>query len=64
MLVMPADHLVHDMEAFTQAVKQAEKLATQGKLVTFGIKPSAPEAGYGYILADGNQVEKFVEKPA
>lgn len=63
MLVMPADHLVQDMEAFTQAVKQAEKLAAQGKLVTFGIKPSNPETGYGYILADGNIVEKFVEKP-
>ena len=63
MLVMPADHLVHDMDAFALAVKQAEKLAAQGKLVTFGIKPSAPETGYGYILADGNRVEKFVEKP-
>lgn len=63
MLVMPADHLVHDLEAFTQAVKQAEKLAAQGKLVTFGIKPSTPETGYGYILADGNKVEKFIEKP-
>ena len=63
MLVMPADHLVHDMEAFTQAVKQAEELVAQGKLVTFGIKPSNPETGYGYILADGNLVEKFVEKP-
>ena len=63
MLIMPADHLVHDMEAFTQAVKQAEKLAAQGKLVTFGIKPSGPETGYGYILADGHGVEKFVEKP-
>ena len=63
MLVMPADHLIHNMKAFTQAVKQAEKLAAQGKLVTFGIKPSGPETGYGYILADGNKVEKFVEKP-
>lgn len=63
MLVMPADHLVRDMEAFTEAVKQAERLAAQGKLVTFGIKPSAPETGYGYMLANGNLVEKFVEKP-
>ncbi len=63
MLIMPADHLVHDMKAFTQAVKQAEELAAKGKLVTFGIKPSAPETGYGYILANGNNVEKFVEKP-
>ena len=63
MMVMPADHLVTNLEAFIQAVKQAEKLANQGKLVTFGIKPSAPETGYGYILADGNLVNKFVEKP-
>lgn len=63
MLVMPADHLVRDMEAFTQAVKQAKTLAVQGKLITFGIKPTSPETGYGYILSDGNKVEKFVEKP-
>ena len=63
LLVMPADHFVGDMKAFLEAVKEAEELAIQGKLVTFGIKPSAPETGYGYILADGNQVEKFVEKP-
>jgi len=63
MLIMPADHLVTKMEVFAQAVKQAEKLAAQGKLVTFGIKPSSPETRYGYILADGNRVEKFVEKP-
>ena len=63
MLVMPADHLIDDVDAFSQAVSQAEKLALQGKLVTFGIKPSAPETGYGYILADGSRVQKFVEKP-
>ena len=63
MLVMPADHIIRDIEAFAEAVRQAEKLAFQGKLVTFGIKPSTPEVGYGYILADGNKVEKFVEKP-
>ena len=62
-LIMPADHLVEDVEAFTQAVNQAEKLALQDKLVTFGIKPLMPETGYGYILADGDRVEKFVEKP-
>ena len=63
MLVLPADHLIDDVEAFVHAVKQAEKLATQGNLVTFGIKPFSPETGYGYILADGDRVEKFVEKP-
>ncbi|MDH2916235.1 MAG: mannose-1-phosphate guanylyltransferase/mannose-6-phosphate isomerase, partial [Gallionella sp.] len=39
------------------------KLAAQGKLVTFGIKPDMPETGYGYIEADGNTVKRFVEKP-
>ena len=63
MLIMPADHLMRDMESFKQAVEQAEQLAAQGKLVTFGIKPSSPETGYGYILADGDRVEKFIEKP-
>ena len=63
MLVMPADHLIHDTEAFAQAVKQAERLAARGKLVTFGIKPSSAETGYGYILADGNKVREFIEKP-
>ncbi len=63
MLVMPADHLIDDVTAFSQAVNQAEILAAQGKLVTFGIKPSSPETGYGYILADGDKVRKFVEKP-
>jgi len=61
MLIMPADHLVHDMEAFAQAVKQAEKLAAQGKLVTFGIKPLAPKVEYGYILANRNKVEKLLK---
>lgn len=63
MVVMPAGHLVQDMEAFSQAVKQAEKLAAQGKLVTFGLKPSALETGYGYILSNGIKVERSVEKP-
>jgi len=62
-LVLPADHLINDLRAFTQALKHAEELADQSQLVTFGIKPSFPKTGYGYILADGNRVDKFVEKP-
>ncbi len=62
-LVMPADHLINDIDVFAQAVSKAEKLASEGKLVTFGIKPSSPETGYGYILAEGSVVQKFVEKP-
>ncbi|RJG02059.1 mannose-1-phosphate guanylyltransferase/mannose-6-phosphate isomerase [Noviherbaspirillum sedimenti] len=63
MLVLAADHLITDQEAFSSAVAQAMVLARQGKLVTFGIQPDAPETGYGYIEAEGNQVVRFIEKP-
>ena len=63
MLVLAADHLIEDQNAFAAAVSKAMTLAEQGKLVTFGIKPDAPETGYGYIEAEGNQVLRFVEKP-
>ncbi len=63
MLVLPADHLVLDQPAFAAAVAQAAKLAAGGRLVTFGIRPGAPETGYGYIEANGNEVLRFVEKP-
>lgn len=64
MLVMPADHLIDDREAFTAAVNQAMELAERGSLVTFGVVPSAPETGFGYIEADGHIVRRFVEKPS
>jgi len=64
MLVLPADHLIDDQEAFSTAVKQAAGLAEQGNLVTFGIVPNAPETGFGYIEADGHVVKRFVEKPS
>ena len=64
MLVLAADHIILDQPAFAQAVVQATQLAAQGKLVTFGIQPEAPETGYGYIEADGNSVICFVEKPS
>ena len=64
LLVLAADHLIADQEAFANAVAQAAALAQKGKLVTFGIQPDAPETGYGYIEADGNQVLRFVEKPS
>lgn len=63
MLVLPADHLIADQNAFSDAVAKAVQLAKQGKLVTFGIRPSSPETGYGYIEADGNDVLQFIEKP-
>ena len=67
-LVVPSDHLIRNTELFNQTVKEAEILASSGYIVTFGIKPSYPETGYGYIktlkpLDVGYKVEKFVEKP-
>jgi mannose-1-phosphate guanylyltransferase/mannose-6-phosphate isomerase len=63
MLFLTADHLIADVKAFTQAVQTAVKLAETGKVTTFGIKPEAPETGYGYIESEGNTVKRFVEKP-
>ena len=67
LLVLPSDHVVRNEPAFHAAVQQAAVAANAGKLVTFGIVPTAPETGYGYIKAvsgDGvRAVERFVEKP-
>lgn len=67
-LVVPSDHLIKDNEKFLSTVKKGEKLAQQGYIVTFGIKPHYPETGYGYIntaeqINDGYKVKEFVEKP-
>jgi mannose-1-phosphate guanylyltransferase/mannose-6-phosphate isomerase len=70
LLVLPADHLISDQAAFGVAVAQARELATEGWLVTFGIRPTAPETGFGYIEAGaaignaGHKVARFVEKPS
>lgn len=64
LLVLAADHLIAKPEVFNESVAQAVELARGGSLVTFGIHPTAPETGYGYIEADGNQVRRFVEKPS
>lgn len=64
LLVVPADHIISDQHAFSQAVMQAVDFAEQGKLVVFGIQPEHAETGYGYIEALGNQVIRFVEKPS
>jgi mannose-1-phosphate guanylyltransferase/mannose-6-phosphate isomerase len=64
LLVLPADHLISKQEAFLQGIKEAEKLAADGYLVTFGITPHSAETGYGYIKkGEGNKVLSFVEKP-
>ena len=64
MLVMPADHVIQDVRKFHSAVKEGMALALRGQLITFGILPTAPETGYGYIKrGDGHDVAAFVEKP-
>ncbi|MGN5151067.1 mannose-1-phosphate guanylyltransferase/mannose-6-phosphate isomerase [Aeromonas enteropelogenes] len=69
LLVLAADHVIAQHAAFCQAVQAAIALAEQGKLVTFGIVPTTPETGYGYIqqgisVGEGaSTVAAFVEKP-
>ena len=48
-LIVPSDHLITQNDQFIQTVKQGEILAQKGYIVTFGIKPTYPETGYGYI---------------
>ncbi|NYS59491.1 mannose-1-phosphate guanylyltransferase/mannose-6-phosphate isomerase [Vreelandella salicampi] len=73
LLVLPADHAIDDVAAFQQSVTNAETLAKAGYLVTFGVVPTHPETGYGYIVCDkldggesltaGYRVHRFIEKP-
>jgi len=68
LLVLPADHVIADAAAFRAAVTVAAPFATAGKLVTFGVVPTAPETGYGYIRhgelrAGAAPIEEFIEKP-
>ena len=67
-IVVPSDHLIKDNEKFLSTVKKGEKLAQEGFIVTFGIKPAYPETGYGYINTaeingEGFKVGEFEEKP-
>jgi mannose-1-phosphate guanylyltransferase/mannose-6-phosphate isomerase len=70
LLVLPADHLVPDVEAFAGSVRAAQQLTDAGALVTFGIPPAYPETGFGYIERGealpgtaGFRVARFTEKP-
>ncbi len=75
MLVMPADHVIPDSSKFLRAAELGAAVSEEGRLVTFGIKPTRPETGYGYIKAEGRRalasrgslkalaVSCFVEKP-
>jgi mannose-1-phosphate guanylyltransferase len=63
LLIMPADHVIKDVAAFQAAVNRGLAAAEDGKLVTFGIVPDAPETGYGYIKAapDGDAAVPVME---
>jgi mannose-1-phosphate guanylyltransferase / mannose-6-phosphate isomerase len=69
LLAMPSDHHIADEQIFQRIVERGAALAQQGFIVTFGVPPTAPETGYGYIRAgqplgkDAAYVEAFVEKP-
>jgi len=70
LLVLPADHLIRDADAFLADARRAAGLAKDGRLVTFGIAPAHPETGFGYIRmgapigdSGGRDIAAFVEKP-
>lgn len=70
MIVLPADHVIKDSEQFQRSLELAVDTALSGKLVTFGIMPTRPDTGFGYIQADSAsdnskvlQVKRFTEKP-
>jgi len=69
LLVLPSDHFIRDVPPFEEAVGRAAALAAKGRIVTFGIKPTRPETGFGYIKAgkslggESFNVLRFVEKP-
>lgn len=70
MLVLPADHNIVNVNGFADTVQLGTSAAEQGKLITFGIVPTHPETGYGYIKSGANvndngvmEVASFVEKP-
>jgi mannose-1-phosphate guanylyltransferase/mannose-6-phosphate isomerase len=74
LLILPADHLIRDIDAFVADAERAVALAADGWLVTFGIRPTHPETGFGYIrmgdaigegsASNGRAVGAFVEKPS
>jgi len=66
--VFPSDHVIEPVNRFVACMKRAQRLASDGKIVIFGVKPTYPKEGYGYILVKGAHkggftVDRFVEKP-
>ena len=63
LLITPSDHIIGQMERYEEAIQEAIDKASHGAIVTFGIVPTKPETGYGYIEHEGDQVISFREKP-
>ena len=69
LVVAPSDHVINNVDAFQLAIEEAYKVALDGQLVTFGIKPTHPETGYGYLelskisTTQAVPLKAFVEKP-
>ncbi|MBD8490901.1 mannose-1-phosphate guanylyltransferase [Echinicola sp. CAU 1574] len=63
LFVTPSDHLIKTGEAYSSSVGRAIELAALGNIVTFGLQPTKPETGYGYIETNGEEVKAFHEKP-
>lgn len=63
LFVTPSDHLIESQDSYKGKINRGIELAKQGYIVTFGLKPTKPETGFGYIEADGEDVKSFREKP-
>ncbi|MGH8519573.1 MAG: mannose-1-phosphate guanylyltransferase/mannose-6-phosphate isomerase [Panacagrimonas sp.] len=63
LVAMPSDHFIAQRDGFQRAIERGAALAAKGRMVCFGVPPTGPETGYGYIRADGDHVQAFVEKP-
>ena len=63
LIVTPSDHIIDDMKQYYTAIQEATEKASKGFIVTFGIVPTKPETGYGYIERKGDDVVSFREKP-
>jgi len=63
LIITPSDHIIENPEAYKQAIEEAVAKARQNFIVTFGVHPTKPETGYGYIEHKGDEVVSFREKP-
>src|SRR5690606_3369648 len=63
LIVTPSDHMISGDQQYNEAMESGVAKAKEGHIVTFGIQPTRPETGYGYIEYDGDTVKSFREKP-